>query len=110
MKFAKIALLAAGAAVLLSFAAADARPRPPSIVVYKQDNYNGDSRVITEDVENLDWIHFDDRISSVSVRRGVWELCEHAHYRGRCIRVDGDIPKLDRLGFDDKISSIRRIH
>jgi hypothetical protein len=109
MKFAKAVLLAAGAVALLSVTAAEARPRP-SIVVYKQDNYNGDSRVITEDIANLDWIHFDDRISSVSVRRGVWELCEHAFYRGRCIRVDGDIPKLDRLGFDDVVSSIRRIH
>lgn len=105
------ALLIAGMSAAVALAAtgtADAR-RAASITVYQEDDYGGDYRTITDDIENLDWEHFDDRISSVDVRRGRWLLCEHSHYRGRCITVDGAIPRLDRLGFDDRISSIRRL-
>ncbi|HEY0302601.1 MAG TPA: beta/gamma crystallin-related protein, partial [Rhizomicrobium sp.] len=84
--------------------------RRGGLIVYQEDRFGGDSRVISDDAANLDWIHFDDRISSVEVKRGTWELCEHAHFRGRCITVDHDIRRLDRLGFDDKTSSIRRVH
>lgn len=109
MRIWKSGLLACvGALALLSASDANAARRG-GIIVYQQDYYDGDSRDIRDDVENLDWIHFDDRISSVQVRRGVWELCEHSHFRGHCITVDHDIPKLDRLHFDDKISSIRRV-
>lgn len=109
MRILKTALFAGfGAALLLAAPAAHAAR--VGIIVYQEDHFGGDSREIRDDQPDLDWIHFDDRISSVEVRRGVWELCEHSRYRGRCITVDHDIGRLDRLGFDDKVSSIRRIH
>lgn len=113
MRFTKLLLLAgvltATAAVVA--APADARPRPrgPAIIVYQEDDFGGDSREISEDQPDMDWIHFDDRISSVEVRRGTWELCEHSRYRGRCITLNHDVGRLDRMGFDDRISSIRRL-
>ncbi|MBV9418721.1 MAG: beta/gamma crystallin family protein [Alphaproteobacteria bacterium] len=114
MRISNVALLGAAAALLLSVTTADAaRRRPPparaEITLYQEDNYGGDARTVREDQPDLDWIRFDDRVSSVAVRAGVWELCEHSHYRGSCITVDGDVAKLSRLRFDDKISSVRRI-
>ena len=109
MRFSKLLLLA-GAVATLATMAGPASARPPGLIVFQEDNFGGDSREIRDDQPDLDWIHFDDRISSVQVNRGVWELCEHSQYRGRCITVDHDIRKLDRLGFDDRISSIQRLH
>ncbi|HTP78531.1 MAG TPA: beta/gamma crystallin-related protein [Rhizomicrobium sp.] len=101
-------LVVAAAALSCVAGGVTAAPRP-SIILYQEDNFGGDSRVIRDDIADLGWIHFDDRVSSVEVRRGVWELCQDSRYRGRCITVDHDIAKLSRLHFDDTISSVRRI-
>jgi hypothetical protein len=110
MRFSKLLLLAGALAAITAVSGPAAQARGPGLIVYQEDNYGGDSREIRDDQPDLDWIHFDDRISSLEVHRGTWELCEHSHYRGRCITVNHDVSKLDRLGFDDKISSIRRLH
>lgn len=107
MRFANTSLLAV-VGLLLALTPATAAHRA-TIVLYQEDNFGGDSRVLHDDSPDLDWIHFDDRVSSVEVRGGVWELCQHSHFRGRCITVDHDIRKLSRLGFDDTASSVRRI-
>lgn len=108
MRFSKVGVLAVMAGAMMFATAAQAAR--VGIVVYQEDHFGGDSREIRDDQPDLGWIHFDDRISSVEVKRGVWELCEHANYGGRCITLDHDVGKLDRMGFDDRISSIRRIH
>ena len=47
-----------------------------------------------------------DRVSSVEVRRGVWQLCEDAHYKGHCITLT---PGRHHIGgrLHDEASSIR---
>lgn len=110
MHIARFAILA-GFAGLLAAAAPTVEAAPgPGIVLFQEDNFGGDRRALHEDVPDLSRIRFDDRVSSLEVRRGIWELCEHAYYRGRCITVDHDVAKLSRLGFDDRTTSIRRIH
>ncbi|MBS0471976.1 MAG: beta/gamma crystallin family protein [Proteobacteria bacterium] len=108
-RFASACLLAMGALSLFATSDASARPRRASIIVYQEDNFRGASREFRDDQEDLGWVHFDDRISSIEVHGGVWELCEHSRFRGRCITVDHDVRKLGRMGMDDRISSIRRI-
>ena len=107
MRISKAGLLAGIAALVLLSTGAQARHA--SITLYQEDHYGGDSRDVRDDQPDLDWIHFDDRVSSVEVHSGVWELCSDSRYRGRCITVDHDIGKLDRMGMDDRISSVRRI-
>jgi hypothetical protein len=109
MRISKWGLCAGLAGVLLVLAAPAANAARVGIILYQEDNFGGDSRELTGDQPDLGWIHFDDRVSSVEVRHGVWELCTNDHYRGRCITVDSDISKLSRLGMDDKISSVRRL-
>jgi hypothetical protein len=97
----------AGAALLIGATAATARP---GIILFKEDNFQGDVLPLSDDAPDLSWLHFDDRISSVHVKHGTWLLCRDSHYRGRCITTDHDIAKLSDLGMDDSISSIRRLH
>ena len=108
MRISKAGLLAGFAALALLSTGAQAAHHA-SIILYQEDHFGGDSREVRDDQPDLDWIHFDDRISSVEVHGGVWELCSDSRYRGRCITTDHDIDKLDRLGMDDRISSVRRV-
>lgn len=110
MRFTKLLLLAGALAAVTTVSGPAAQAaRSPALIVYQEDNFGGDYREIRDDQPDMDWIHFDDRISSVEIHRGTWELCEHSHYRGRCITLNHDVGRLDRMGFDDRISSIRRL-
>jgi len=110
MRFTKLLLLAGALAAVTAVSGPAAQAaRGPALIVYQEDNFGGDYREIRDDQPDMDWIHFDDRISSVEIHRGTWELCEHSHYRGRCITLNHDVGRRDRMGFDDRISSIRRL-
>ena len=109
MHISKSGLCAGLAGALLVLAAPAANAARVGIILYQEDNFGGDSRALADDQPDLGWIHFDDRVSSIAVRRGVWELCTNDHYRGRCITIDHDISRLSRLGMDDQISSVRRL-
>ncbi|MEJ1969726.1 MAG: beta/gamma crystallin-related protein [Rhizomicrobium sp.] len=87
------------------------RPHPaPALSFFKKTISAATAAPCTKTCRTSAASRFDDRVSSLEVRRGVWELCEHAYYRGRCITMDHDVAKLSRLGFDDRTTSIRRIH
>jgi Beta/Gamma crystallin len=55
-----------------------------SIVLFEHDNFRGKSRTLDGPVENFDQIDFNDMVSSLVVRRGLWELCTDAEFRGTC--------------------------
>lgn len=100
-----IAATIAAPAMFASHAAA-ARDR---IVVYQDVNYSGASRVISSDVRNLAGMRFNDIISSVRIKGGTWQFCEHANYRGRCMTLRRDDRNFVPRGFNDIVSSIRKI-
>ncbi|MFZ2467390.1 beta/gamma crystallin-related protein [Parvibaculum sedimenti] len=85
------------------------RDRAGGITVFQDFRFSGGSMSFSGDVPDLGRYGINDRISSIDVSDGVWEVCEHIRYRGRCVTVDGRIANLDRMGFNDKISSIRRL-
>jgi hypothetical protein len=100
---------AAMATASLSFAAAVHAQGRPRIVLYQEDNYRGASVEVNGDIARIKQMHFDDRVSSIRVLSGTWELCEDDVFRGRCITVSRDVPRLDRIGFDDRLSSLRPV-
>lgn len=102
-------LCAAMAAASLSFAAAAHGQGRPRIVLYQEDNFRGASLEVNGEVARIKQMRFDDRVSSIRVLSGTWELCEDDAFRGRCITVSRDEPRLDRMGFDDKLSSLRPV-
>jgi hypothetical protein len=79
----------------------------PRIVVFEGRGFNGNRRVFTSDVYNLSDLDFNDRIESVSVEGGVWELCSDSGYRGRCELIDADVWDLEELDFGRTVSSLR---
>jgi len=94
------------AALVLALPAAVAQAG--EITLYTHSNFNGPALTLRGETPDLVPYNFNDRASSVVVRSGTWQLCEHADFRGRCMVVErGEYPVL--AGFNDIISSVREI-
>ena len=80
------------------------------LTVFTEADFRGQSATFRDDVPNLQDSGLNDRIVSLRAGRGeVWEVCEHARYRGRCVVVSGEEADLSKNGWSHAISSIRRI-
>jgi hypothetical protein len=97
--------LLAAAAVLATFAQA---AFAGEITLFTDNDFRGARVTINRDAYNLADIGFNDRASSLIVRSGVWQLCEHKDFGGYCAEFGpGEYRELPR--FNDNISSAREI-
>ena len=82
-------------------------PRPPSqdryIVLYDQPNFRGNPMNYNEPVSNLAGF----RAGSVTIGRGVWELCESPNFTGSCVTLDQSVPDLSAYGMRNRVASLR---
>jgi len=79
------------------------------LTLYTDSEFRGQAITLRDATPDLVRQGFNDRTSSVVVRSGSWELCEHAGFQGRCIVLDrGEYRKLE--GFNDKVSSVREVN
>lgn len=78
------------------------------VTLYTDDNYGGRAVTVRGATPDLSQLGFNDRASSVIVRSGTWELCEHAGFQGHCITLQrGEYRQLQ--GFNDVVSSVREV-
>jgi hypothetical protein len=78
------------------------------VVLFSRHGFSGPSVLIHQNIANLAKLGFNDRTTSIRVRRGVWEVCSDAGFKGRCIRITSS-RSLKGFYFDKRISSLRRI-
>ncbi len=80
------------------------------IVLYENDNYTGRNYRASSSVSNLNDSGFNDKVSSVTVRGGQWQLCGDVYFRGSCVTLGpGEYPSLRATGMNDKVSSVREL-
>lgn len=78
------------------------------VTFFEHDDFRGRSFTVTDGADNFARYGFNDRASSAVVRRGVYQVCEHAGYQGRCVTLSpGNYPSLRQMGLGDRISSAR---
>ena len=78
------------------------------IELFGNANFEGVAFGSTRDVSNLGPTNYNDKVSSVIVHAGRWELCSDGEYSGRCIVVGpGRYASLG--GMNNQISSLRRV-
>ena len=78
------------------------------VTLFADDDFRGNHVTLDRDAPNLNNFGFNDRASSVVVRSGRWQLCEHANFGGRCAEFGpGEYRQLP--GFNDAVSSARQI-
>lgn len=111
----RAAVAAFGVAAILAAtpAAAQTRPIGPSpasgdAVRLVSEDLHGQSVSINGAIENLSMIGFDDLTSAVDIRRGTWELCSDAAYRGQC-EVFGTGWHALPQGLRNRLSSLRPV-
>ena len=109
-------LLAGSACALMAAAPASADrydnrrgPATGDVVLFEHSNFEGQAVEITGAVPFLNEARFNDRTSSIAIRRGAWEVCTDANFRGRCEVIQGNVDRLNYLQLNDNISSIRPV-
>jgi len=81
------------------------------VTFYEREGFRGRTFAASQTVENFERSGFNDRASSVIVERGRWEVCENAHFEGRCaVLRPGNYENLADMGMNDRISSVRRVN
>ena len=78
------------------------------VTFYEHENFRGRSFTVADPVDNFARYGFNDRASSAAVRRGSYQVCEHAGYQGRCVTISpGNYSSLGSMGLNDRVSSAR---
>ena len=96
--------LALGCAALLLLAATASA----QITVYDDVEYRGPALTFNGDVRDLRNAGWNDKISSLRLGPGVWEICRDVDFRD-CRVVRSDERDLRRSGWNDSISSLRSL-
>ncbi len=104
MKSARSLLVIAAA---LSFAAAAGAQ---DVILYEDDDFNGQRYAVNGSVSDLAQAGFNDRASSLVIRGGSWQICADAWFRGQCVTLGpGNYRSLGAMGLNDSVSSLREI-
>lgn len=86
----------------------NANNRQSRLVFYDRPNFRGDARNVLNSVTNLGSVG--DRVRSVQVYGGTWELCEGSFRNARCVTVTDNIPDLRSLGFRNGVATAREVN
>ncbi|MEO8855613.1 MAG: beta/gamma crystallin-related protein [Burkholderiaceae bacterium] len=87
-----------------------AAPVASRLVFYEKENFGGRSLIADSDLGTLGPTGFNNRVSSVEVFGGPWEICQQDAYAGPCtVLRPGQYPSLRQMGFDNRISSVRAL-
>ena len=84
-------------------------PRGPAIVLFSKPGFQGRSYFTDHEVRKLSTKDMDDKVSSIRVLGGVWQVCVDDKFEGRCEIVDRSMPDTRVINMDDKISSVRPV-
>lgn len=79
---------------------------PPStdryIILYDRTNYRG-----TPNRYNGQETSINERVRSVTIGRGRWELCEGPDFTGRCVVLDQSVPNFAVYNLRNRVASLR---
>jgi hypothetical protein len=94
--------------ILLALVATGAMAQ--AVTFYQGENFRGRSFAQDGPISDFQRFGFNDRASSVVIRRGTWQLCSDARYSGRCVTLrPGSYRSLGEMGLDNNISSARPV-
>ena len=80
-----------------------------AIEIYAGQDFTGPRARLDRDVWSLQRRGMDDRVSSLVVNEGRWELCTQRGYEGFCrVFGPGEYPRLGRR-MEEQVSSMRRV-
>ena len=85
-----------------------AQVQAASITVFTGPDYRGEQQTFDRASPRLADVGWNDRIASVQVRGGEWQLCRAEKFT-ECIRISRDAPNLANWGMDYAVNSLRPV-
>jgi hypothetical protein len=80
------------------------------LTLFSNDGFRGEQFRANDTIVNLANSGFNDRAQSAVIRDGVWQLCDDAYFRGRCVTLQpGRYASLREMGLDNSVSSAREV-
>ena len=96
-------------AVAFAALAASACALAQEVTLYTGKDFKGRSVTLQEEARNFQRLDLNDKVSSLRVRHGTWELCTDSEFRGRCRTFErGEYASLGKE--NDTYSSARPVH
>jgi len=86
----------------------NANNRQSRLVLFDRPNFRGDAQNVLNSATNLGTAG--DRVRSVQVYGGTWELCEGAFRNARCVTVSDSVSDVRSLGFRNGVTSVREVN
>jgi hypothetical protein len=83
--------------------------RAPAVILFSKPGFQGHSFYADHEVRKLSTKDMDDKVSSIRVLAGVWQVCVDDKFEGRCEIVDHSMPDTQVINMDNKISSVRPV-
>jgi hypothetical protein len=88
---------------------------PPSrlghITLFTYGGSAGRQVTLSNDKPDLSQLGLNNKVSSITVQSGIWQVCTAVSYKGYCVRLrPGYYGNLGALGINNSISSVRLIH
>ncbi len=81
-----------------------------AVTFYESEGFRGHSFAKDSPIDDFQHYGFNDRASSVIIRRGEWQICSDAHFGGHCVTLrPGSYPNLGAMGLNDAVSSARPV-
>jgi uncharacterized protein YcfJ len=78
------------------------------VTFYEGNDFHGRAFTANRSLNNFNANKFNDRVSSVVVEGGRWQVCENMNFGGRCaVLSKGRYASLASISFDNNISSVR---
>lgn len=100
-----------GALVATVLTAGAAQAAHPSITLYSEPGFRGESITIRQDIDNFAKLPpWNDRARSLVVNGGTWEVCKHKNYdKCRTLAPGAQISHLGEIKYLGEISSLRSL-
>ncbi|WP_417068667.1 beta/gamma crystallin-related protein [Niveibacterium terrae] len=76
-------------------------------ILFEDANFGGRALEVRDALPDLGRRGFNDRVSSIRITRGRWQICRDANFQGRCEEISHSIRDLSDHDFNDAVSSIR---
>lgn len=80
-----------------------------AVMLYDDGDFSGKSLAVNSAQPSLGKLGMGDRVSSIDVRRGVWQVCEDSNYQGNCTVLEAGRHHLSG-NMHDEASSIRPLY
>ena len=77
------------------------------VVLYQHPDFRGDALPVDGAIRHLNQLRFNDKVSSIAIQSGVWEVCTDPDFRGRCEIINRSVPQTNYYRLNDNITSIR---